>query len=81
MAQFPGESPAQAATRVFAVAEGLEKEHKSKQAFSAYHQVARHFPDTPEGKKAVERIHRAQRQAATNTKSRTPSGGRRQGSR
>ncbi|MDR3638979.1 MAG: hypothetical protein P4L84_34560 [Isosphaeraceae bacterium] len=67
--QHPGESPAQAAARVFTVAEGLEKEHKTKQAFAAYRQLARQFPDTPEGKQAADRIRRAQGQAAK--KSRT----------
>jgi hypothetical protein len=54
------EKPEQAAARVFAVAERLEKEKKNGRAFAAYHQLARQFPETPEGKKSVERIRRAQ---------------------
>ncbi len=53
----------QAASRVFAVAEKLEKSQKTKQAISAYQQVMSHFPQTPEGKLAAERISQAQREA------------------
>ena len=59
------ESPHQAAARVFAVAERLEKAQKTKQAFAAYRQVADQFPDSPEGKKAAARIRRFQNQATT----------------
>ena len=74
---IPGEPPAQAAARVFAVAERLAKEHKTKQAFAAYHQLARQFPDTPEGRQAADRIRRAQGQATK--KGRSPSTGARKG--
>lgn len=57
------ETPAEEATRVFAIAEKLERENKSKEAFNAYRQVTDHFPGTPEAKKASERINKAQRSA------------------
>jgi hypothetical protein len=59
----PAAPPAEAAARAFGVAQGLEREHKTKQAFAAYHQVARQFPETAEGKKAAARIRQAQKAA------------------
>jgi len=59
----PRETPEQAAARVFDLAQNLEKEHKTKEAFAAYHQVVRHYPATAGGKKAAERIARAQKAA------------------
>jgi hypothetical protein len=59
----PAPAPAEAAARAFGVAQGLEREHKTKQAFAAYRQVARQFPDTAEGKKAAARIRQAQKAA------------------
>ena len=50
---------AQTATRVLSVAKKLEAEKKSKQAFDAYRQLAERFPNTPEGKKAAERLRQA----------------------
>ena len=39
-------------------------EGQTRQAYSAYHQVARNFPDTPQGRKADELIRQAQKQAS-----------------
>ena len=61
------EAPEQAAVRVYSLAQKLEKEHKTKEAFDAYHQIARRFPQTPEGKKAAQRISQAQKEAVRNS--------------
>jgi hypothetical protein len=53
--------PADAA-RVLALAQDLEKEGKTKQAFAAYRQVVDHFPDTSQGRAAARRISQAQQQ-------------------
>jgi hypothetical protein len=53
----------QGASRVLAVAQDLEKAQKTKQAMAAYRQVIVHFPNTPEARKAAERIDEAQRAA------------------
>ena len=55
------ESPELRAMRVLGVAQKLEREQKTKEAFSAYHQIVRHFPNTPPAKIAAERIKKAQR--------------------
>ena len=57
------ESPGQAAARVFAVAQNLEQERKTKEAFAAYRQIARLYPATPHGQRAAERISEAQKSA------------------
>lgn len=62
-ASVQARSPAQEAARVFGLADGLEKEGKSKEAFAAYRQVADKFPETPDGKKAAARIKKAQAEA------------------
>ena len=67
--QTPDETPEQAATRVFAIAQKLEREDKNKDAFEAYRQVAEHFPGTPEGKKASARIRLAQKGTSKKPKS------------
>ncbi len=54
--QVAGETPEEAAARVFAKAQSLEKEQKTKEAFAAYHQIVRQFPATPHGKQAAARI-------------------------
>jgi outer membrane protein assembly factor BamD (BamD/ComL family) len=54
------ETEAQGASRVFALAQDLEKNQKTKQAMDAYHQVVRYFPNTPEARKAAQRISKAQ---------------------
>jgi outer membrane protein assembly factor BamD (BamD/ComL family) len=59
----PPEPPEQAAARIFDTARNLEKDHKTKQAFAAYHQLVQHFPSTTHGKMAVERIRQAQKAA------------------
>jgi hypothetical protein len=64
----PPEPPAQAAARVFDVAQNLEKERKTKEAFAAYHQIARAYPTTPHGRKAAERISQAQKAALRKAK-------------
>ncbi|MGP0064463.1 MAG: hypothetical protein ACLQGP_12810 [Isosphaeraceae bacterium] len=56
-------TPEQDAERVLAIAEDLEKQGDHKKAFAAYHQIIRNFPGTPSGKKAIERVKRAQRDA------------------
>jgi hypothetical protein len=56
-------TPGQEADRVLAIAQDLEKQGDTKKAFAAYHQIIRNFPDTPSGRKAVERIRQAQRDA------------------
>ena len=43
-----------------ALAQDLEKEGKTKQAFAAYRQVVDYFPDTSEGRNAARRISQAQ---------------------
>jgi hypothetical protein len=48
---------------VFAIAEERERAKNAKKAFAAYHQVATQFPETAEGRKAADRIRRAQRTA------------------
>ncbi len=57
------ETPEPVAARIFDRAQSLEKEHQTKQAFTAYHQVARNYPETLQGKKAAERIWQARQQA------------------
>ncbi len=59
----PGETSQAAAARIFARAQSLERENKSKQAFAAYRQSVSHFPETPEAKQAAERIRREQKAA------------------
>ena len=61
--QAPRETPEQAAARVFDLARHLENDHKTREAFAAYHQIVRHFPATAGGKKAAERIAQAQKAA------------------
>jgi hypothetical protein len=53
----------QGAARVFALAQDLDGARKTKQAMAAYRQVVLHFPDTPEARKAAQRITEAQRAA------------------
>jgi outer membrane protein assembly factor BamD (BamD/ComL family) len=57
------ESEAQGASRVFALAQDLENSQKTKKAMDAYRQVVRYFPNTPEARKAAQRISKAQRDA------------------
>jgi hypothetical protein len=57
------EAEGQGAARVFALAQDLEGGRKTKQAIAAYRQVVDHFPNTPEARKAAERISEAQRAA------------------
>jgi hypothetical protein len=64
------ETDSQGAARVFALAQDLEKGQKTKQAMAAYNQIIRHFPDTPEAKKAVQRISEAQRGAIQTVRAR-----------
>jgi hypothetical protein len=59
----PPEPPEQAAARIFDLAQNLEKERKTREAFAAYHQIVRHYPATPHGKKAAQRISQAQQAA------------------
>jgi hypothetical protein len=59
----PRETPEQAADRVFVLAQDLEKEHKTKEAFAAYRQIIRLYPGTPGGKKAADRVAQAQKSA------------------
>jgi hypothetical protein len=59
--EAPAESPEQAAARILEVAQTLEKEHKTKQAFAAYHQIVRHYPATAGGQKAAQRIDQEQK--------------------
>ena len=55
--------PEQEADRVLAIAQNLETQGDTKKAFAAYHQIIRNFPGTPSGKKAIERVKKAQREA------------------
>lgn len=64
----PAESTDQAAARIFATAQQLEQEHKTKQAFAAYRQVVDHFPFTPFAAKAAGRIKQAHASAARGKK-------------
>ena len=57
------ESPGEVAPRVFAVAERLEREGKTRQAFAAYRQVVQQFPNSPEARQATDRLLRSQRTA------------------
>jgi TolA-binding protein len=66
-------SPEQDAARVFALALSLEKEGETKKAFAAYHQIVRNFPETPAGKKAAERIRKAQGEAMRKPRSKKKS--------
>jgi TolA-binding protein len=52
------------ADRVLAIAHELEEKGETKKAFAAYHQIVRNFPETPSGRKALERITKAQREAS-----------------
>jgi hypothetical protein len=61
--QASRETPEQAAARVFDLAQNLEKEHKTKEAFAAYRQILRHYPATAGGEKAADRIAQAQQSA------------------
>ncbi len=56
-------TPEQEADRVLAIAQDLEKQGEHKKAFAAYHQIIRNFPGTPSGKKAIERVKKAQLEA------------------
>ncbi len=56
-------TPEQEADHVLAIAQDLEQQGDTRKAFAAYHQIIRHFPDTPSGRKAVERIRKAQGEA------------------
>jgi outer membrane protein assembly factor BamD (BamD/ComL family) len=56
-----GATPEQEAERIFAIAQDMENEGKTQRAFAAYHQVIRNFPTTPAGKKAIERVNKAQK--------------------
>jgi hypothetical protein len=58
------ESETQGASRVFAVARELDQNRKMKQAIAAYQQVVRNYPNTPEARKAADRINQAQREAS-----------------
>jgi TolA-binding protein len=62
------ESPAQAAARIFNVAQNLEQQRKTKEAFAAYRQIARLYPNTPHGQRAAERIMQAQKAALRKAK-------------
>lgn len=57
------ESSGQVSERILARAESFEREHKTKEAFAAYHQLARNYAETAAGKKAVARIAQAQKEA------------------
>jgi TolA-binding protein len=65
----PVETDAEKASRVFAMAEDFEKARKIKQAVAAYEQVVRYFPDSPESKTAVQRLHKIQRDAISHSAS------------
>jgi hypothetical protein len=56
-------TPEQDADRVLAIAQDLEKQGDTKKAFAAYHQMIRNFPGTPSGRKAIERVKKAQRES------------------
>ena len=58
------ESETQGASRVFAVAQELDRNQKMKQAIAAYQQIVRIYPNTTEAKKAADRILQAQREAS-----------------
>jgi len=64
----PAESPEQAAARIFDLAQDLEKQHKTKEAYAAYRQISQHYPSTPHGKRAAERISQVQKDALRNGK-------------
>ena len=55
-------TPEQEADRVLAIAQDLETHGDTKEAFAAYHQIIRHFPGIS-GRKAIERIRKAQRES------------------
>jgi TolA-binding protein len=59
----PAESPDRVAARTFELAQNLEKEHKTKEAFAAYRQISQQFPSSPYAKKAADRIGQAQKDA------------------
>lgn len=64
--------PEQAAARVFERAQALEKDHKTREAIAAYHQILNHFPGSPEAKKAHDRIQLAQKAALRRARTRRP---------
>jgi outer membrane protein assembly factor BamD (BamD/ComL family) len=64
------ETEAQGASRVFALAQDLENSKEAKRAMEAYQQIVRHFPETPEARKATERIFTAQKKAMQNASTR-----------
>jgi outer membrane protein assembly factor BamD (BamD/ComL family) len=74
------ETREEAAARVFAKAESLAKEQKTKEAFAAYRQIALQFPHTPHGKQAATRLQQVQRDAARKAVGRKPTGKVRPGS-
>jgi hypothetical protein len=53
-------TPEVEADRVLAIAQDMERQGNTKQAFAAYHQIIRNFPDTSSGKKAISRVKKAQ---------------------
>lgn len=57
------ESPEQASERILARARALEQEHKTREAFAAYHQLTRNYAATPAGKQALARVAQAQKDA------------------
>jgi TolA-binding protein len=59
----PAESPEQAAARIFGLAQDLEKQHKTKEAYAAYRQLGQHYPSTAGGKRAAERLSQVQKEA------------------
>ena len=75
-----GQSPGETAARVFALAQRLENEGKTKEAFATYHQIVRQFPDTPDGKQAAGRILQAQRDATRKARQRKSAPAARKGS-
>jgi hypothetical protein len=58
----------QEADRVLAIAQTLERQGDTKEAFAAYHQIIRNYPGTPSGKIAIERVKKAQSAAGPKPK-------------
>lgn len=66
----PGPTPVEAplsaekqeaeASRVFGLAQQLEKDRKPQDAIASYRHITRNFPNTPHGKKATERLKKIQ---------------------
>ena len=58
---FSAVNPEEEADRVLAIAQDMERQGNTKQAFAAYHQIILNFPDTTSGRKAISRVKKAQR--------------------